>query len=116
MERVPLASQQQELYDSLRIKFMAQLAEKRDNPDAANSGSGGMLMQLRKAANHQLLHRSIFDRKMLTKMAKVYMNLPGHEDKVLNCVLEDMELMSDFELHNFCKTYPVGIAFLVRQI
>ena len=65
-------------------------------------------MELRKAANHPLLRRCMYDDEKLQKMAKLVMkeSAPG---TVYEYVLEDMSVMSDFEIHKLCPLYHVSI-------
>ena len=57
---------QQEVYDRLINSFSTQLD---DDDDRVNRSA--MLMQLRKAANHPLLHRSHYTEDLIKEMAKV---------------------------------------------
>lgn len=65
-----------------------------------------VIMNLRKAAIHPLLFRHSYDYETLIKMRNDIMK----EDSYLNAnpdyILEDMEIMSDFELHNLCLKFP----------
>ncbi|XP_066568320.1 SWI/SNF-related matrix-associated actin-dependent regulator of chromatin subfamily A containing DEAD/H box 1A [Amia ocellicauda] len=64
-----------------------------------------VMMQLRKMANHPLLHRQYFTEDKLRQMAKLMLKEPTHHDANPDLIFEDMEVMSDFELHNLCKQY-----------
>jgi SWI/SNF-related matrix-associated actin-dependent regulator 1 of chromatin subfamily A len=61
-------------------------------------------MELRKAANHPLLRRCLYDDAKLKKMAKLVMS-ESSPDTVYEYVLEDMSVMSDFQLHKLCSLY-----------
>lgn len=61
-------------------------------------------MELRKAANHPLLRRCLYDDAKLKKMAKLVMS-ESSSDTVYEYVLEDMSVMSDFQLHKLCSLY-----------
>ncbi|KAJ2532584.1 DNA-dependent ATPase fun30 [Coemansia sp. RSA 1937] len=63
-------------------------------------------MDMRKVADHPLLLRSRYTKSDLQQMAKMLMCEPDYDDANYTYVLEDMEVCSDFELHNICKTYP----------
>ncbi|KAJ2498052.1 DNA-dependent ATPase fun30 [Coemansia sp. RSA 1972] len=63
-------------------------------------------MDMRKVADHPLLLRSRYTKSDLQKMAKMLMCEPDYDDANYAYVLEDMEVCSDFELHNICSTYP----------
>ena len=61
---------QRQLYESLKTKFSQEMEATNEDGSKVKNGSGAsMLMQLRQASNHPLLHRSIFDDKRLRKMA-----------------------------------------------
>ena len=57
---------QQELYEKLITKFSSQISQ-----ESYKSGGAGMLMQLRKAANHPLLHRHYYNDARVKEMAEV---------------------------------------------
>lgn len=59
--------------------------------------SSNILMELRKASNHPLLRRNLYDDEKLKKMARLVMteSSPG---TVYEYVLEDMSVMSDFQV------------------
>ena len=61
-------------------------------------------MELRKAANHPLLRRCLYDDEKLKKMAKLVM-AESSPETVYEYVLEDMSVMSDFQLHKLCSLY-----------
>lgn len=72
LERVPLAFEQQDLYDDLRKQFAKSVQESKDSGVVLKGQAGAsMLMQLRKAANHHLLHRRQFDDTRLKQMAQL---------------------------------------------
>ncbi|KAF7662346.1 hypothetical protein LDENG_00238680 [Lucifuga dentata] len=63
------------------------------------------VMQLRKMANHPLLHRQYYTTKKLKEMSKLMLKEPSHFDANAALIQEDMEVMSDFELHSLCQQY-----------
>ncbi|KAK9448778.1 SNF2 family N-terminal domain-containing protein [Limtongia smithiae] len=67
--------------------------------------SSNVLMRLRKAALHPLLFRRHYDEKMLRKMAKDIMKEERYNEANVDYIFEDMEVMSDFELHNLCMKF-----------
>uniref|UniRef100_UPI00398F8655 SWI/SNF-related matrix-associated actin-dependent regulator of chromatin subfamily A containing DEAD/H box 1-like isoform X2 n=1 Tax=Pristiophorus japonicus TaxID=55135 RepID=UPI00398F8655 len=64
-----------------------------------------VMMQLRKMANHPLLHRQYYTVEKLRKMATLMKKEPTHRDADPNLIFEDMEVMTDFELHSLCQEY-----------
>ena len=74
-----------------------------------NESGVGMLMNLRKIANHPLLVRHHFDDGQLRAMAKVLKRDPSHKDARESFIIEDLSVMSDFEIHKTCLAYRVRI-------
>ncbi|KFM65528.1 SWI/SNF-related matrix-associated actin-dependent regulator of chromatin subfamily A containing DEAD/H box 1, partial [Stegodyphus mimosarum] len=99
----PMAETQAKLYEELVAKFSEEV---KDREEKEESYSGlGMMMQLRRAANHPLLLRNIYSDDKLLELSKLMLKEPTHCESDPNLVFEDMSVMSDFELHNLCKTY-----------
>ncbi|XP_064153358.1 SWI/SNF-related matrix-associated actin-dependent regulator of chromatin subfamily A containing DEAD/H box 1A [Anguilla rostrata] len=100
LEFCPMSEKQQELYSALfqRSKRSAS-AEKRVLLN--------VMMALRKMANHPLLHRQYYTAEKLAVMSRLMLKEPSHRDSDPALVQEDMEVMSDFELHRLCQQYPV---------
>ena len=73
IKHLEMGGYQRELYDSLRTKFSLELQNnENDNDDVkvkVKGGGASMLMQLRQACNHPLLHRNLYDDEILRKMA-----------------------------------------------
>ncbi|XP_041643744.1 SWI/SNF-related matrix-associated actin-dependent regulator of chromatin subfamily A containing DEAD/H box 1A isoform X2 [Cheilinus undulatus] len=98
VESCSMSEKQKVLYQSLfqRLKGSTN-GEKRELCNA--------MMQLRKMANHPLLHRQYYTTEKLKTMSKLMLKEPTHFDAVPALIQEDMEVMSDFELHNLCLQY-----------
>jgi len=63
-----MSFEQQDLYDDL----LAELADDVENENSSKDSKGAsMMMALRKAANHHLLHRRQFDESKLKYMAEL---------------------------------------------
>ena len=71
--------------------------------------AGNVIMQMRKAANHQMLFRQIYNDKILEEMATKLMNEPRYMQANRSYVVEDMTVMTDFELHKLCLEFPKSI-------
>ncbi|XP_072537967.1 SWI/SNF-related matrix-associated actin-dependent regulator of chromatin subfamily A containing DEAD/H box 1A isoform X2 [Salminus brasiliensis] len=98
IEMCHMSDAQQELYDKLLKKLKNTVAgEKRELCN--------VMMQLRKMANHPLLHRQYYSTEKLAAMSRAMLKEPTHFDANPARIQEDMEVMSDFELHNLCKEY-----------
>jgi hypothetical protein len=87
----------------LRVSFssFAELGED------GNKQLQNIMMQLRKAANHPLLHRTLYTTETLQQMSKAIMREPEYFDANQQYIFEDMEVMSDFELHKLCRKFKV---------
>lgn len=101
--RVPFSDVQRNLYDKLVVSFSKKVKESKDK--STNLSGSAMMMELRKLANHPLLVRSHYDDTKLKKMAALMLKEPTHVAARKDLILEDMQLMSDFELHALCNMY-----------
>ncbi|KAL1417095.1 hypothetical protein MTO96_027151 [Rhipicephalus appendiculatus] len=86
------------------VNLVADLSKEfKENKDAQS----GMLMKLRRASNHPLLLRNHFDLEKLRTMSHVLLKEPTYVDANPDLIFEDMEVMSDFELHTLCTKFPI---------
>ena len=71
--------------------------------------SSNVLMDLRKASSHPMLFRRRFTDDTLTSMARLLLKEPDFKKRkaIFEYVKEDMEVMTDAELQNYCGTYKV---------
>ncbi|XP_040011692.1 SWI/SNF-related matrix-associated actin-dependent regulator of chromatin subfamily A containing DEAD/H box 1A [Xiphias gladius] len=98
VEFCSMSEKQQVLYQTLFKKLKASTnGEKRELCN--------VMMQLRKMANHPLLHRQYYTTEKLRAMSKLMLKEPTHFDADAALIQEDMEVMSDFELHRLCQQY-----------
>lgn len=67
-----------------------------------------IVMQLRKAADHPLLFRHIYTDDKLKVMAKEIRKEERYWDSEEQYILEDMEVMTDFELNRLCRDHKVS--------
>lgn len=65
------------------------------------------MMQLRKAANHPLLVRDLYTNEKTNEIAKILAKKTSYKEKNLAYVQEDLTILSDFELHSLCESYPI---------
>ncbi|XP_064119828.1 SWI/SNF-related matrix-associated actin-dependent regulator of chromatin subfamily A containing DEAD/H box 1 homolog isoform X2 [Macrobrachium nipponense] len=77
---------------------------KKDGKQVDSDTSSNMVMTLRKIANHPLLVRSYYDLSKIKAMAKV-LKKTTHRDSVEDYIVEDLSVMSDFQIHKTCLTY-----------
>ncbi|GAA5960200.1 hypothetical protein JCM3765_002505 [Sporobolomyces pararoseus] len=72
---------------------------------ADTSSSTHVLTDLRKASNHPMLFRRLYDDDKLKLMARDCLKEEEFLDRNKDLIIEDMEVMTDFELHRFCQGY-----------
>ncbi|XP_077457544.1 SWI/SNF-related matrix-associated actin-dependent regulator of chromatin subfamily A containing DEAD/H box 1A-like [Stigmatopora argus] len=93
-----MSEKQEVLYQKLLKKLKA-------STTGENRQMCNVIMQLRKMANHPLLHRQYYTTEKLKTMSKLMLKEPTHNDASAALIQEDMEVMSDFELHCLCQKY-----------
>uniref|UniRef100_A0A673WWD0 DNA helicase n=1 Tax=Salmo trutta TaxID=8032 RepID=A0A673WWD0_SALTR len=99
VEFCAMSDQQQQLYNALMQKLKGSTnGEKRELTN--------VMMQLRKMANHPLLHREHYTTTKLSAMSQLMLKEPTHCEADPALIKEDMEVMTDFELHRLCLQYP----------
>ncbi|GAA5909296.1 DNA-dependent ATPase FUN30 [Sporobolomyces salmoneus] len=72
---------------------------------ADTSSSTHVLTDLRKASNHPMLFRRLYDDNKLKLMSRDCLKEEEFLDRNKDLIYEDMEVMTDFELHRFCQGY-----------
>lgn len=100
IELCAMSEKQEQLYCDLLNKL-----KKTMKGNEKNSDMGNAMMQLRKMANHPLLHRHYYTADKLKTMSKLMLKEPTHCDANPDLIFEDMTVMTDFELHLLCKQY-----------
>ena len=104
VEYCDLTACQRELYAAEQSKarqiMLDRLAGKKNSTESAN-----IMMALRKASIHPLLFRRLYTPSLLSKMSKACLSEPEFAESNVNYVYEDMEVMTDYELHLFCERY-----------
>lgn len=69
-----------------------------------------LIMSLRKASIHPLLFRSIYTDSTIKKMSKAILREPEYcENGNQQYIMEDMGVMTDFELHKLCCNFPKSL-------
>ncbi|CAA21109.1 histone chaperone/ATP-dependent chromatin remodeller SMARCAD1 family Fft2 [Schizosaccharomyces pombe] len=86
-----------------------------EESDGKSLSAGHVLMQLRKAANHALLFRKFYDDEKLKQMAKDIMQEEQYKNANEQYIYEDMEVMSDFELHRLCRSFPTLQSYTLKD-
>lgn len=82
IERCTMLPCQQKLYDDLVHQY-----RRRMNSEADKMDSSSVFMQLRKAANHPLLHRVHFTDEKLTKMAQLISKVEGYKNRIFHILM-----------------------------
>ncbi|KAK7125978.1 hypothetical protein R3I93_021379 [Phoxinus phoxinus] len=98
VEFCAMSERQQDLYSALFHKLKR--SRNREKRELTN-----VMMQLRKMSNHPLLHRQYYTTEKLKAMSKLMLKEPSHRDADPALIREDMEVLSDFELHGLCQQY-----------
>lgn len=84
-----------------------QLAESKVKRKTEGESGIGMLMNLRKIANHPLLVRNHYDDRKVSSLAKILKKDASHKDATEKFIVEDLSVMSDFDIHKTCLAYRV---------
>nr|XP_006112016.1 SWI/SNF-related matrix-associated actin-dependent regulator of chromatin subfamily A containing DEAD/H box 1 isoform X4 [Pelodiscus sinensis] len=100
IELCDMSEKQEQLYYELFNKL-----KKSIDSQEKTSEMGNVMMQLRKMANHPLLHRQYYTVDKLKMMSTLMLKEPTHCDANPDLIFEDMSVMTDFELHLLCKQY-----------
>ncbi|KAK6336479.1 hypothetical protein TWF696_002029 [Orbilia brochopaga] len=87
-------------------RFLDQTIARAQDEDKKNRGN--MLMKLRQAAIHPLLLRDIYSDNYINKMARDIRGEPEYNSSEHStaAIAEDMQAMTDWELHRLCTQYP----------
>lgn len=105
LEKVPMSEKQSQIYYKLVSDYKDRAAKLVSDGEAADSGIG-MLMNLRKCANHPLLIRDHYDLHKLEVIARLLKTRDsGHKQAIESYIVEDLKIMSDFEINKTCETY-----------
>ncbi len=91
--------------DKSKKKGRAKAAATKSGKTSDANSSSHVLMDLRKAANHPMLFRRLYDDKKLKVMARECLKELDFAESDPVLIVEDMEVMTDFELHRFCGQY-----------
>ncbi len=99
---------QKAIYADQMAKGHQALMDRADG--VTKTSSTNIMMALRKAAMHPLLFRTIYTDAKLRKMSRVCLKEKKLENSDADAVFEDMEVMSDFQLHKLCEEYPTTLS------
>jgi SWI/SNF-related matrix-associated actin-dependent regulator 1 of chromatin subfamily A len=109
LQRILMNDTQQELYMALVQKYKLRAAEMiRTGGEAPKKGADsgiGMLMNLRKVANHPLLVRNHYDNNQIKMIGKELKKDDSHKNALEKFIVEDLSCLSDFDIHKTCLAY-----------
>ena len=103
-----LSASQKKIYDDEKARAISVIT-RREAGEKTGSESTNVMMNLRKASIHPLLFRQIYSDELLTKMSKACLKEVEFAESNVNLVFEDMSVMTDMELHQFCDRYPESV-------
>ncbi|KYN12543.1 PREDICTED: SWI/SNF-related matrix-associated actin-dependent regulator of chromatin subfamily A containing DEAD/H box 1 homolog [Trachymyrmex cornetzi] len=107
--RCTLIEKQQSMYNKLVAQFSAEASEITD------VNGTGMMMQLRKLANHPLLMRDYYDEDKLNAIASRLAKEPGYKQKNPEYVFEDLIWTSDYQINQLTRIYKSIAGFGLPQ-
>ncbi|GMT20605.1 hypothetical protein PFISCL1PPCAC_11902, partial [Pristionchus fissidentatus] len=106
---VEMEEEQAELYEDC-VEGLTNL----DTGEASNAYGG--LMRLRQAANHPLLRRKLYEDDDVLKIARVLCaKEKSYARKKPEHLCEELEGLSDFQLHQLCEKYTGTHKFLLEE-
>lgn len=94
-----MIKKQKDMYKEL----MAEFSEEAGQSQQVNGV--GMMMQLRKLANHPLLIRNYYDESKLHNIAKKLASDPTYKQKNAEYVFEDLLWMSDYQINQLSRAH-----------
>ncbi|XP_043253834.1 SWI/SNF-related matrix-associated actin-dependent regulator of chromatin subfamily A containing DEAD/H box 1 homolog [Colletes gigas] len=97
--RCPMTKRQQKLYQNLIEEFSAEA-------DQSTEVNGvGMMIQLRKLANHPLLARDQFNESKLKLISDRLAKEHGYKEKNPDYIFDDLHWMTDYQINELTRTY-----------
>ncbi|EZA56862.1 hypothetical protein DMN91_001296 [Ooceraea biroi] len=107
--RCALIEKQRNMYDKLVAQFSVEASEITD------VNGTGMMMQLRKVANHPLLIRNYYDEKKLEAIASRLAKESSYKQKNPEFVFEDLIWTSDYQINQLTRVYKSIAGFGLPQ-
>jgi len=105
IEYCELSSTQSELYHKEKAKALRIIAARAAGEKTGNETTN-VMMALRKASIHPLLFRRVYNDQLLAKMSKAIVKEDQFRESNVDFVYQDMEVMTDMELHRLCEANP----------
>ena len=114
VEHCELSKSQSAIYTMEKARAFRIVTARTAGGKVSNETSN-IMMALRKASIHPLLFRRLYDDQTITKMSKACLGEQEFAQSNADLVYEDMEVMTDMELHRFCEHHPETMTrFLLR--
>ncbi|KAL2865796.1 DEAD/DEAH box helicase [Aspergillus lucknowensis] len=99
---------QREIYDHEQNEVKKLLADRAAGKKTGNK-SAHILMKLRQAAIHPLLHRRHYTDTILTRMSKACLQEEQWSLSDPNVIFEELQAYNDFECHQLCLNNPKSL-------
>ncbi|KAK6625576.1 hypothetical protein RUM43_005875 [Polyplax serrata] len=100
-----MTEKQRARYTALISTFSKRAEKTGLNEEADETNGISMMMDLRKLSNHPLLLREFYDEGKIEEIAKVLAKEKDYKEKNVDYIREDLEVLSDFQIHELCKTF-----------
>ena len=114
VEYCELSKSQSEIYAMEKARAH-RVATARAAGQKTSNETTNIMMALRKASIHPLLFRRLYDDSAIAEMSKACLGEPEYEHSNVELVFEDMEVMTDMELHRFCEQHPRTMSKFLLQ-
>ncbi|KAL6240192.1 hypothetical protein BDW75DRAFT_4723 [Aspergillus navahoensis] len=108
VEYCEMNAAQREIYEHEKNEVKKLLEDRAAGKKTGNK-SANILMKLRQAAIHPLLHRRHYNDKILTKMSKACLQEEKWAESDPNLIFEDLQPYNDFECHQLCVENPKSL-------
>ncbi|KAL5041725.1 hypothetical protein BDW71DRAFT_191233 [Aspergillus fruticulosus] len=108
VEYCEMNAAQREIYEYEKNEVKKLLEDRAAGKKTGNK-SANILMKLRQAAIHPLLHRRHYNDKILIKMSKACLQEEKWAESDPNLIYEDLQPYNDFECHQLCVENPKSL-------
>lgn len=106
VEYCELSASQLEIHEAETQKVQRIIENRAAGITNARNESANIIMALRKASIHPLLARRLYTDAILVQISEACADEPQLPDRNPDLCFEDLSVMTDHEIHNFCALYP----------
>ena len=106
--KVPMTQSQHECYFKMVAEYKQRAKDIAAGKIRGDFSGVGMLMNLRKIANHPLLIRNHFDNVQVKQLARILKKDASHCQAIEKFIVDDLSVLSDFDIHKTCLAYRVS--------